>query len=436
MPDRITLEDGERVRKAMRGMVQGDIDTYYPEDLITYATGHRKGVDAEGTGPGMYYALWLALLLQACGIKCFSGLCVAGGVNWKVFLDKLGGRFARCKRLFVVQTDALYNSRPCLQEIYTAVSRKLLILPVLFEKTPLMFRPKDQWPQLTVDDSEGKGWLLAVQRIFGALNSLPSPPATAVEQPAALLETLGHIAAEGNTAAQARRDDGNGNSIDTPAPVGGATEAVKQTGGERGPSFGGKGPLKGTLLHPVMRQTGPRWARRFCVLTDEALLCYKAEDRQDMVTQFIFGTRAVDACRGLTLPALAAAAGKGKKGKKGKGKKRKGLQRIPHAMTLSAGGEHVLLAARDEAEASLWCGRLQQCAAAALERVVDGRVPCAVDWFRLEAPTAADKSSAAAATSAGVRAGAGTIFSATAGIGGGGSRHSGCCTSASRAAAR
>ena len=77
-----------------------------------------------------------------------------------------------------------------------------------------------------------------------------------------------------------------------------------------------------------MRQTGPRWARRFCVLTDEALLCYKAEDRQDMVTQFIFGTRAVGACRGLTLPALAAAAGKGKKGKKGKGKKRKGLQRI------------------------------------------------------------------------------------------------------------
>ena len=103
-------------------------------------------------------------------------------------------------------------------------------------------------------------------------------------------------------------------------------------------------PLKGVLLHPVMRQTGPRWARRFCVLTDEALLCYKHEDRQDMVTQFIFGTRAVDACRGLTLPALAAAAGKGKaKGKKGRGKKGrgkgkgKGLQRIPHAMTLSAG---------------------------------------------------------------------------------------------------
>ena len=208
VPDRITLEDGERVRKEMRGMVQGDIDTYYPEDLITYATGHRKGVDAEGTGPGMYYALWLALLLQACGIKCFSGLCVAGGVNWKVFLDKLGGRFARCKRLFVVQTDALYNSRPCLQEIYTAVSRKLRVLPVLFEKTPLMFRPKDQWPQLTVNDSEGKGWLLDVQRIFGALNSLPSPPATVMEQSAALLETLGQIAAEGNTAARTRGDVG------------------------------------------------------------------------------------------------------------------------------------------------------------------------------------------------------------------------------------
>ena len=195
VPDRITLEDGARVRKEMRGMVQGDIDT--PTRRISSRT--RRGIaraSTPGTGPGMYYALcWRCC--SSRGIKCFSGLCVAGGVNWKVFLDKLGGRSARCKRLFVVQTDALYNSRPCLQEIYTAVSRKLRVLPVLFEKTPLLSRPKDQWPQLTVDDSEGKGWLLDVQRIFGALNSLPSPPATAVEQPAALLDALNHIAAEG-----------------------------------------------------------------------------------------------------------------------------------------------------------------------------------------------------------------------------------------------
>ena len=89
------------MRKEMRGMVQGDIDKYYPEDIITYATGHRKDVDAEGTGPGMFYALWLALLLQVRRLECFSGLCVGGGINWKIFLEKIDGRFARCKRLFV-----------------------------------------------------------------------------------------------------------------------------------------------------------------------------------------------------------------------------------------------------------------------------------------------------------------------------------------------
>ena len=35
------------------------------------------------------------------------------GDNWKVYLDKLGGRRSRCKWLIVVQTCALYESRPC-----------------------------------------------------------------------------------------------------------------------------------------------------------------------------------------------------------------------------------------------------------------------------------------------------------------------------------
>ena len=62
---------------------------------------------------------------------------VGGGDNWKVYLDKLGGPRSRCKWLIVVQTRALYESRPCLQEIYTALKKGMRILPVLFEADAL-----------------------------------------------------------------------------------------------------------------------------------------------------------------------------------------------------------------------------------------------------------------------------------------------------------
>ena len=57
IPARITLEDGERVRQQMRSFVEGDLEVFMPENMVSYATGPRPGVDAPGTGPGMYYAL-------------------------------------------------------------------------------------------------------------------------------------------------------------------------------------------------------------------------------------------------------------------------------------------------------------------------------------------------------------------------------------------
>ena len=107
----------------MRKLVRGALDGFFPDALVTYATGRRPGLDAEGTGPGMYYAWWIAQRLRERGVDCLSGLSVSGGDNWKAYLDKLGGRRSRCRWLLVVQTKALYESRPCLQEISIAVQR-------------------------------------------------------------------------------------------------------------------------------------------------------------------------------------------------------------------------------------------------------------------------------------------------------------------------
>ena len=70
----------------MRGFVEGELEAFLPENMVSYATGPPPGVDAPGTGPGMYYALWVAEGLRSRGCSCFSGLCVGGGANWKIYL--------------------------------------------------------------------------------------------------------------------------------------------------------------------------------------------------------------------------------------------------------------------------------------------------------------------------------------------------------------
>ena len=82
VPARLTLRDGEAMRKRMRRLVpKGDIKRFKPRGLISYATGRRKGrrrdsfIDAEGTGPGMCHAIWVAEVLEASGMTAFGVVC-------------------------------------------------------------------------------------------------------------------------------------------------------------------------------------------------------------------------------------------------------------------------------------------------------------------------------------------------------------------------
>eukprot|EP00937_MAST-01D_sp_MAST-1D-sp2_P002440 g2440.t1 len=93
LPQSITLEDGERVRRWMRGVVRGDVKDFFPPVLLSYATGRRDGIDAEGTGPGMFYAMWIAQLLQERGVEYFSGLCSKDieGQEWRAEVKRRYG---------------------------------------------------------------------------------------------------------------------------------------------------------------------------------------------------------------------------------------------------------------------------------------------------------------------------------------------------------
>ena len=153
LPDAIDAVMGEAVRAHMQAFVVGAVDSFYPKVLVTYATGHRKGKDASGCGLGMKFAKMIVDALQGAGIDTFSGLHVGVGTDWKVFLDKLGGRFAECKVLVVVVTPALFQSKPCLEEIFTAQKKKVRVLPVLFENP--VPDEDDQWPMITETDQKG-----------------------------------------------------------------------------------------------------------------------------------------------------------------------------------------------------------------------------------------------------------------------------------------
>eukprot|EP00900_Chrysochromulina_parva_P004828 jgi/Chrpa1/14346/Chrysochromulina_OHIO_Genome00022434-RA len=144
---------------------------FYPEVVISYASGRRSGRDCEGAGPGMYYAASILGLLHERGVRCFSGLHVPPGTDWEVFMLRLNSRRAQAKVLIVLLTAALFESKPCLKEINTAIKRGIPVLPIRFEdKLP---GHKDQWARFTDEDSELM--VYRVQEHLSKVNSIPHP---------------------------------------------------------------------------------------------------------------------------------------------------------------------------------------------------------------------------------------------------------------------
>jgi len=198
VPPIITEEMAQKRKSYVRSLLPTGtaFDRYYPEVVISYATGRREQ-DCAGAGPGMYYAAGFISFLHQCGVQCFSGLHVPPGTDWKVFMLRLKGRHAKAKVLIVLKTKSFYESAPCLKELSCAIDQKIPVIPIVLEEN--LPGPKQQWSKLTDQDSEVM--IAKVQEHLGKINDIPSP-GTLLTVPITLDEIIEEINKHVTTKAQ------------------------------------------------------------------------------------------------------------------------------------------------------------------------------------------------------------------------------------------
>ena len=164
----VTCGEGQRVRNYFQSQNggsdgKGSVDEYWPEVIISYATGtrmtwsgHSHDLDGEGCGPGMMYCHLIVRYLSRAGIPCFTGLHVEGGYNWHVYFEKL----RHAKVMIVVMSPAFFKSAPCFHEQLEARRNGLQVIPLLFELE------ENGNPPGAVTDGGAK-WIEAYEKMVG-----------------------------------------------------------------------------------------------------------------------------------------------------------------------------------------------------------------------------------------------------------------------------
>lgn len=160
VPQAISKQKGQEVVDIARCLLECEAKSdpiaknFWPRVYICCPLGQRRH-DAEGCGPGMYYALAVSILLFQSGIKCFCSLMVpgkkGGGPGEQVLYEKIKSSESSCKVFVIVQFSGLYQSLHSLREISTAMAVNIdKIIPLAFERPlPLL---EDQWPMLAAAD--------------------------------------------------------------------------------------------------------------------------------------------------------------------------------------------------------------------------------------------------------------------------------------------
>ena len=130
VPHEITEQMTNHVKIIMRSRLPTGVpfEDVYPKVVISYASG-RRPQDCEGAGPGMFYAADFLEFLHERRVPAFSGLHVPAGKDWRCFMLRLEGKKAQAKVLVVLLTAALFQSKPCLEEINAAVENDIPLLP-------------------------------------------------------------------------------------------------------------------------------------------------------------------------------------------------------------------------------------------------------------------------------------------------------------------
>jgi hypothetical protein len=192
VPRAITIKMLEEYKRRVKSLVPKGIkyEDYFPAIVLSYASGRRPD-DCEGSGPGVVYVMGLAEFLHERGLRCFSGLQVPPGEDWETFMLRLtgeNGKREKPKVLIVILSAALYQSKPCLKEIDTAIREEIPILPVRFEDD--LPGKAEQWTNL-----KGSEWEMRkfrVQERLNSLNNIPNP-GTVLDRPSALDDIVAEL---------------------------------------------------------------------------------------------------------------------------------------------------------------------------------------------------------------------------------------------------
>lgn len=194
IPERITLSYAQQLQRGVRELTPVHIDDFYPEVVISYATGTRAGLDEEKTGPGMVYAAEMAHRLHDAGIQTFSGLSIPPGQDWEIILLRLAGRRTPgderhpAKVLLVLETPALYASKACLKEVSVGMENHVFILPISCERPKP--RQQEMWANVK-GDARTDLMVFQAARVMQTTNGLP-PRQTLMHLP----DVMGDIVAE------------------------------------------------------------------------------------------------------------------------------------------------------------------------------------------------------------------------------------------------
>ncbi len=180
VPNPITEADAQKWKQKVRNMVKGHFKDFYPEVVLSYASGRRPG-DAEGTGPGFVQAFQFITLLLENGYECFSGLHIPPGENWETFFLRLNGDKAKAKVFIALLDYAYFQSIPCMKELHMAIKAKVQIVLVRMEGAvkedgELKEMPppeKQQWEGEMVADDELKR--SKARECVASRNAIPHP---------------------------------------------------------------------------------------------------------------------------------------------------------------------------------------------------------------------------------------------------------------------
>jgi len=150
----------------------------FPPVFISYATGTRKGIDADGAGPGMALCHKIVMALDEAKIPCWTGLHSAAGSSWKEYFTKL--EQGQCVVMIVIRTKAYYASNNCMKELAKALELVPKgIIPLRCEagigagNEPLVAKGTE-WPLGDGDDEAKHEDYKKLAQELGDLNSTPS----------------------------------------------------------------------------------------------------------------------------------------------------------------------------------------------------------------------------------------------------------------------